>query len=93
MTKIKIEKLIWDNFNLNHLSKHGVIKLDIEESIKNVIYHEHSYLDRYIVIVKNDEKILSLIVSRKGPKTYYIVSARNASRKERKKQKLYESHK
>lgn len=93
MTKIKIEKLIWDNFNLNHFSKHRVTKLDIERGIDNVIYHEHGYLDRYVVIVKSNEKILALIVSRKGPKTYYVVTARSASKKERKKIKYNESSK
>lgn len=85
MTKIKIDFLIWDEANLNHIKKHSVSKTEIENAVTNFIYYERTYSERYLIIGDTGKRLLSVVVSRKSLKTYYVVTARSASKKERKK--------
>ncbi len=85
MTKIKIDFLVWDEANLNHIKKHFVSKTEIENAVLDFIYHEHTYSGRYLIVGDTGKRILSVVVSRKSLKTYYVVTARSASKKERKK--------
>ena len=85
---IVIDELIWDEWNINHIKKHDVKTHEVEEACNNLIEAFESYNNRLIVLGKTDKKrILAIIMAQIDKNSYYVVTARDASRKER---KLYE---
>lgn len=81
-----MEKLIWDNWNKNHIKKHNVTIGEVKEVYKNWKLENDSYLKRkeyFGVTMKG--RMLEIVVSYIGIKSPYVVSARDMSRKERKK--------
>lgn len=79
-----MKKLIWDEWNINHIKKHNVTVEEVEEIYNNWIFVHYSYLGRkeYFGITNKGRKLL-IVVSNKGIKKPYVVSTRDASRKER----------
>ncbi|HBL51839.1 MAG: hypothetical protein A3D24_03745 [Candidatus Blackburnbacteria bacterium RIFCSPHIGHO2_02_FULL_39_13] len=84
MTKIKIEQLIWDKWNTEHIKKHDVSREEVEEVIENVIAHRKGYDGRVILIGRSGKRIISIIIAKEKSGNYYIPTARDADRKERK---------
>jgi uncharacterized DUF497 family protein len=82
---VKVRKLIWDAGNKAHIARHGVIPDEVEQ----VCHGNHEEMDgkegRIIVIGLTQEgRMLSAILDpEEEPEVYYPVSARDASRKER----------
>ena len=85
MTRIKIEVLIWDRKNTIHIQKHSVTKIETEVAVSNFVYYEQAHSGRYLLVGKSGKRILSVILDRKSAKTYYVVTVRDASKKEKKK--------
>lgn len=85
MVKVKIKKsdLVWDEWNIEHIAKHGVTKVEVEEIFTMVLRAKKSYKGRLMVFGKTKEKRLLAVVLEKQERGYYVLSARNASRKER----------
>jgi len=84
MTRIKISQLVWDEWNIKHLKKHNVEKQEVEESIENIKTHRKGYKGRVILIGRSGKRILSIVIAKEGSNKYYIVTTRDADRKERK---------
>lgn len=84
MTRIIIRKLIWDEYNIEHIKKHDVVRVEVEDVAKNIIGHKQSKQGRYLIIGRTGSRIISVAVSRKEIGIYYPVTARDASKKERK---------
>lgn len=85
MTRIKVKSLVWDEWNIRHIKKHGIDIEEVEKAGKNLIYHRKTYRNRYLVIGRSKSRSITLILNRKRAGTYYVVTARDASRKERRK--------
>jgi len=85
VVKVKIKKsdLVWDEWNTEHIAKHGVTKVEVEEIFARAVRAKKSYKGRLMVFGKTKEKRLLAVVLEKEVKGYYILSSRNASRKER----------
>ena len=83
-----VGELIWDKWNVEHIARHDVLPEEVEEVCnKNPFVSEtHSGRLRLIGLTKND-RMLTIIVAPKELGTYYPVTARPASRKERRKYK------
>lgn len=81
-----MKKLVWDEWNRNHIKKHNVSVDEVEEVYKNWKLENDLYLKRkeYFGITKKG-RMLEIVVSYIGIKIPYVVSARDMSRKERKK--------
>lgn len=88
MTRIVIKELVFDNWNRNHIQKHNVTVEEIIKAGHNLIYHKQSYQNRYVAIGRSGQRLLSLVIKRVSLSTYYLVTARDASKKER--EKVYE---
>lgn len=84
MTKIKINQLIWDEWNLEHIKKHNVKKQEIENAIRDIKAHREGYSGRMILIGRSGKRILSMITVKEKLNKYYIVTTRDADKKERK---------
>lgn len=91
MTHTLIEKLIWDEWNIAHISRHDVIPDEVEE-----VCQIHSQVERAnkgrirITGLTKKGRIISVFLD---PETqngvYYPVSARDASKKERLSYKIW----
>jgi uncharacterized DUF497 family protein len=91
MTKIKIDQLIWDEFNSKHIKKHNVTKEEVQEAIQKVNAHRKGYAERIVIIGRAGKRILAILISPEGDKKYYVVTARDADKKERRL--LYDNEK
>lgn len=89
MTKIKTEQLVWDEQNTKHITKHAVTVTEIEEAIQNSNAHKEGYSGRIFLIGRAGKRILAVLLAQEENKKYYVVTARDADKKERKL--LYEN--
>lgn len=91
MTRVVIRNLIWDEVNLEHIKEHGVSRSEVKEVKKNFLYHRKTHTGRYLAVARVGQRIITIIIKRKGLGKYYLVTARDASKKERRD--LYEKEK
>lgn len=84
--RLHIDRLVWDEWNRDHVAKHQVLPEEAEEVAAATPTVRTSYKQRYQLIGATlSGRILSVIV---GPvpehqDVYYVFSARPASRAER----------
>ena len=88
MTRIVVREILWDAWNLEHIKKHRVTQNEIIVSIRNASYHKRAHSGRYLTVGRAGKRIITVILRRKRQMAYYLVTARDANRKERKD--LYE---
>ena len=88
MTRIVVRYLVFDKYNLDHIKKHKVTRDEIEKVGKNFIYHRKTHTGRYLAVGRVGSRIITLVLRRISAGKYYPVTARDASKKERKD--LYE---
>lgn len=91
MTRIKVKEIIFDEWNIAHIRKHKVSPEEVIEAGKHLVYHRVTYKKRYLAMGKSGKRLITLILKREKTGAYYLVSARDASKKERKK--VYEKQK
>lgn len=91
MTIIKVEQLVWDDFNSEHIKRHGVSKEEIEETLTHLLGHKRGKKGKLILIGRAKKRLISVIIGQEKGNTYYIVTARDAARKER--EHVYEKEK
>ena len=91
MTRIKIKKLTWQGWNIEHIKKHRVSVEEVEEAAKNLVAHKRGYAGRFIAIGRSGTRIIVVIINREKTGQYFVVTARDASREERRK--VYEKEK
>ncbi len=86
MVRVSIKKsdLIWDDWNIKHIAKHNVTRIEVEEIFAKTVRAKKSYEGRLIVFGKTKERRLLAVILEKEVRGYYVLSSRNASRKERK---------
>jgi uncharacterized protein len=80
-----IRRLIWDTFNVAHIARHNVTPEEVEEVCHGTaFFSENTYKGRLRVIGSNAAgRLLTVILAPQGRGIYYPVTARTASRKER----------
>ena len=83
MTRIIVKELIWDVWNTVHIKKHSVTKKETENAIENVIAYRQGYKERIVLIGRSGKRLLAMIVSKEMSGRYYVVTARDAGKKER----------
>ena len=84
-----VRQLVWDGWNVEHIARHGIAPEEVEEVCHQQPVFVDTYNLRVLVIGPTvASKMVSAILAPKGDDCYYPVTARSASRKER---KIYES--
>jgi uncharacterized DUF497 family protein len=79
-----IEELIWDEWNVEHIRKHDVSITEVEETCGLIIKTYKSYQGRLIILGKTkNNRLLTIVLMKKDKKSYYVVTARDMSQKER----------
>ena len=91
MTRIVIKELVWDAYNIEHIKKHNVTVQEVEIVAQNLIAHEKAKEGRYSVFGRVGSRLLTIIVRRERNGVYYLVTARDSAKKERKN--VYEKEK
>lgn len=86
LKKIRIKKidLIWDEWNIKHIAQHNVKPAEVEEVFARKVKAKRSYKGRLVVFGKTKANRLLAVVLEKEKRGYYILTTRDASRKERK---------
>lgn len=87
-----IKRLVWDEWNVEHIARHGVTVGEVEQAcLGNRYIVRESYKDRIMLIgPTSKERILAVVVALKGNEIYYVITARPADRKER---RVYQAEK
>ena len=75
-----MKKLIWDGLIIDHIRKHNVTVLEVEEAYLNKKIESETYLNRKkILAITKEGRLLTIIISQ----NLCVVTARDMSRKER----------
>lgn len=81
---IKIKRLVWDSWNTQHIKKHSVLKFEVEQAVEKSIRVFQTYNKRLLLIGKtNKHRLLTVILVFIKKGYYYVVTARDTSKKER----------
>ncbi len=88
MIELRIVASVWDDFNEEHIwVRHRLTRAQVEEICfgdANAIHTEATYGGRFLIIAPGrDGKLYAIVLSPVEEDTFYPVSARRASRKER----------
>jgi hypothetical protein len=79
-----IRRLVWDPGNVAHVARHRVTVDEVEEVSRGEYVERQSYMLRVILIgPTNTGRVLTVILEDKGDGLSYVVTARPASRRER----------
>lgn len=84
MTKIRLDQLVWDDWNIEHIKKHNVLRIETEDAINNIRAHRQGYDGRVILIGRSGARILAVLVKKEKAGEYYVITVRDADKKERK---------
>lgn len=91
MTRIKVRTVIWDTFNIQHIKKHSVNQEEVIIVTGKPIYHKRTHSNRYLLVGRTGKRIISVVIRREKTSVYYVVTARDADKKERRR--VYEKEK
>lgn len=81
---VRIRKLIWDNWNIEHIKKHKVSIQEVEETCHSGNKPFKTYKKRLIILGKTREgRLLTVVLAPVENGKYYVVTARDTSKKER----------
>lgn len=84
--RLQIDRLEWDEWNLEHITKHDVTKDEIDAVVRSDFAQKESYKGRILITgTTATGRVLSVVVGQSPNRSgaYYVFSARPASRKER----------
>jgi uncharacterized DUF497 family protein len=83
MTKIVLSQLIWDAWNREHIKKHNVSPTEVEEAVSNLLTHRMGHDGKIVLMGRSGKRLIAMIMAQEEGNKYYIVTARDADRKER----------
>lgn len=80
---IKINRVIWEDWNINHIAKHNVIQGEVEEVLHSKFVICPSYRDRILITGKTSrDRFITIIAHEEVKNVYYIITARDATEPE-----------
>jgi len=86
----RVFRLVWDDWNEEHIAQHNVTPVEVEEVTANRPFTTRGRKDRYRVIGQTDAgRLLTVIVAPRGDGATYVLTARDATREER---RAYQRH-
>lgn len=86
---VRVKDLVWDKWNVNHIAKHKVIPEQVETALKDKKKKVlKTYKGRLLVLGRAKERLLTVVLAPEQKQQYYVVTARDMSKKER---RLYRS--
>lgn len=85
MTRIVVKQVIWEDKIIEHIKKHNVEIREVEVVSNKFLYHKKGHSGKYLLIGRSGTRILTVVVLRRESGNYFVVTARDSSKKERKK--------
>ena len=83
---ICIRRLVWDTWNVAHIARHQVTSDEVEEVCNGRPTFSETYKERLRVVgPTNAGRFLTVILAHEGNDAYYVITARPASRRERRR--------
>src|SRR5688572_4028747 len=85
ISRPRIDRLDWDDWNRDHIAKHAVLPEEAEEVVAGRSIYRASYKNRVAVTGPTVAgRMLTVIIGEvpNQPRTFYVFSARPASRQE-----------
>ena len=83
-TMSDFRRLRWNPGNIAHIARHGVSRAEVEEVFEGDFITQLSYGGRHIVIgATASGRVLSVIIEDEADDFSFVVTARSASRRER----------
>jgi hypothetical protein len=83
---VYVRRLRWDAWNIGHIARHEVTPDEIEQTCRGETLTSETYRDRLRLIGPVDAgRMPTVILAPEGNGVYYAVTARPASRKERRR--------
>ena len=82
---IRITKLLWDEWNITHIARHKVIQQEVELSLtdKNAIFLKAKQ-GRIMVLGRAEARLITSVLNEQETSgVYYVITARDMSKKER----------
>lgn len=82
---VKVKNLVWDSWNIDHIARHNVVKEEVFEIVQDesAVWSE-TYRKRKRIIGKTKKRrLVTAILAEKNRDSLYTITARPASRKER----------
>lgn len=84
MPIVEFSELIWDAFNQSHFSKHAVSMAEVEEALQDPDSKElGAHSGRFLKLGRAGKRLLTLVLSKEDNGKFYVVTARDMSKKER----------
>lgn len=82
---LEIESLVWDDWNVEHIARHDVTPEEVEDACASEILAWPTYRGRFLAIGKTaQDRVLTVVLEPwLEERTYYVITARPASRRER----------
>lgn len=85
MLRIRKEDLYWDTINTTHILKHDVVREEVEITLKDSkIKYIPGHTSRFLALGRSKKRLLSIVINKQRDGKYYVVSARDMSKRERK---------
>lgn len=82
---LTIEKLILNKENLDHIKKHKVTRVEVNQVVKQDYKNQPTYGNRIMIFGKTKKlRRLTVILIGKENNNYLVITARDMSKKERK---------
>lgn len=82
---IKVKEIVWDEWNVDHIKKHNISITEVEEVCRGHYKQQPSYKNRFLIFGKTlKRRLLTVVLARESKGKYYIITARDMSKKERK---------
>lgn len=83
---VSINHLLWDSWNIGHIVRHSVTPAEVEEVCLSTFIARQSYAGRILLVGPTyDRRALAIVLEPQGDGIYYVVTARPASRRERRR--------
>ena len=80
-----IRRLIWDEWNIDHIARHNVEPEEVEEVCKDKnLFNKWKNKTYRVIGQTNDGRYLTIFLVPRIGQSYYPVTARNSTEKEKK---------
>ena len=81
---LKIDRIIWDEWNVEHVARHGVVPHEVVEILHGEHVAKESYRERLKVVGETRSgRILAIAIHEDSENEYYVITARDADLGER----------
>lgn len=80
-----IRKLVWDEWNIDHIAKHNVEPEEVEEACKSKnLFNKWKNKTYRVIGQTEDGRYLTIFLAPRIGQSYYPVTARDSTEKEKK---------